>query len=80
MSNKTPYEIRTELLKMSQDYLTQQYQAQMEFSKEAFTKAVEAGKATMEEWQKYAPQFYNFSDVLKKAEELYSFVDRKEKK
>jgi len=46
----------------------------------AFNMAVNTGKATMDEWQKYAPAFYDFSDVLKKAEELYSFVNKKETK
>jgi len=76
--SKTPYELRVDLLAMSKEYLEQQYQRNFEFARTAFEKSVEVGQATLEEWQKYAPPFYDFTDVIKKAEELYSFVSTKE--
>lgn len=77
MSAKSAYELRMDMLQMSKDYLEQQYHANFAFASDAFSKTVEAGKATMGEWQKYAPAFYTFDDVIKKAEELYKFVDKK---
>ena len=77
---KSAYELRMEMLQMAKDYMEQQYNYNFSFAKDSFDMAVNTGKATMDEWQKYAPAFYDFSDVLKKAEELYSFVNKKETK
>lgn len=75
--SKSAYELRMEMLTMAKDYMEQQYNCNYQFAKDAFDMAVKTGKASMDEWQKYAPKFYDFSDVMKKAEELYKFVDKK---
>lgn len=78
MSNKTPFEIRLEILQMAKDYMDKAQAIQMDFARTAFEKSVEANKATLEEWSKFVPQSYSLEEVTKKAAELYSFVTKKE--
>lgn len=77
MANKTPYEVRLELLMMAKDYLEKMQVAQIEFAKDTFNKAIELGTATTSDWQKFAPQF-TVEDIMQKASQLYSFVSKKE--
>lgn len=77
--SKTAYELRMEMLQLANDYLKAANEQQQAFAKQTFDTAVEAGKASIDEWAKYAPAFYDFGDVVKKAEELYSFVNKKER-
>lgn len=76
---KSAYELRMEMLEMSKSYLETQYQTNVEFAKTVFDTAIKAGQANVQEWQKYAPKMYDFSDVVRKAEELYGFVNQKDK-
>lgn len=76
---KSAYELRMEMLEMSKEYLEQQYNNNLDFAKTAFDTALKAGQASVQEWQKYAPKMYDFSDVVSKAQELYSFVNQKDK-
>ena len=78
MSTKNPFEIRTELLQMAKDYLDQQQSINMEFARSAFELAVESGKSAAEALQDLQPKMYDMSDVIKKAQELYGFVSRKD--
>ena len=71
MTPRNPFEIRTDLLTLAQDYLDKQYQANLEFAKAAFEKALETAPAN---WQDFMPKYFDFSDVIAKAKELYSFV------
>ena len=75
--SKSAYELRMEMLQMAKDYMEQQYHSNWAFAKESFEKGLESGKVAMGEWEKYAPKFYSFEEVIKKAEELYKFVDNK---
>jgi hypothetical protein len=47
MSNKNPFEIRTEMLALAKDYMDQQYHMNVAFAE----KALEAGKKSVEEVQ-----------------------------
>jgi len=60
-----PFEIRAEMLKMAQDYLTKQQEINLEFAKDTFVQLVKEGKKVAEDWQEYAPKMYTFEDVLK---------------
>jgi hypothetical protein len=75
MTTKNPYEIRTELLGLAQSYLESQYQANKDFAEQTFHQMVQLGKVQPEDWMKFAPKFYDFSDILAKAKELYGFVN-----
>lgn len=72
MSNKNPFEIRSEMLQLAKDYMDQQYHVNIEFSKKMF----EAGKQTMEEYQA-AMKMYSMEELMEKAKEMYSFVSTK---
>lgn len=82
MSNKTPYEIRLELLQMAMGYLETAQSAQRDFTRDAFFKAAELQNLTLEQAQeqltKYMPKPYSMDDVMKKAAEMYSFVSKKD--
>ena len=69
-----PFEIRAEMLKMAQDYLTKQQEINLQFAKDTFEQLVKEGKKVAEDWQQYAPKMYSFEDVLKEANKLYGFV------
>ena len=73
MSNKNPFEIRSEVLGMAKDYLDKQYAMNVEFTKKLF----EQGKKTAEEMQTaYTP--YTMDELMKKATEMYAFVLKKD--
>jgi hypothetical protein len=75
MSTKNPFEIRTELLTLAQEYLQNQYEANKQFAEQTYHQMVELGKVQPEDWAKFAPKFYDFKDILAKAKELYGFVN-----
>jgi hypothetical protein len=69
-----PFEIRTEMLKMAQEYLRKQQEINFEFAQDTFEQLVKEGKKVTEDWKEYAPKMYTFEDVLKEANKLYGFV------
>ena len=75
--SKTPFEIRADILKQAQDLLESQYEAQVKFAFEVFTKLVNNGQATMDNFAEYTPKFPTTDDVMKQAKEFYSFVSSK---
>jgi len=78
MSNKNPFELRTDILAMAKDYLDQQYHLNVSFAQRAFDEAVAANKLTADSWQSYVPQMYTIDELMKKAQELYGFVSNKD--
>ena len=73
MSNKNPFEIRSEMLAMAKDYMDQQYHMNIEFTRKLF----DEGKKTAEELQA-AITPYSMEDLMEKAKEMYSFVSNKD--
>ena len=73
MSNKNPFEIRTEMLHMAKDYMDKQWEMNYYFTQQMF----EQGKKTAEEMQA-ALKPYSTEEMMKKAAELYSFVSKKD--
>jgi hypothetical protein len=73
MSNKNPFEIRTEMLHMAKDYMDKQWEMNYYFTQQMF----EQGKKTAEEMQA-ALKPYSTEELMKKASELYSFVSKKD--
>jgi hypothetical protein len=72
MSNKNPFEIRSEMLQLAKDYMDQQFYMNKEFAEKMF----DAGKQTAEEMQA-ACQMYTVEELMAKAKEMYSFVSDK---
>jgi len=73
MSNKNPFEIRSEMLQLAKEYMDQQQSLNTAFAQNMF----EAGKKTAEEMQQ-AYQMYSMEDLMEKAKEMYSFVSKKD--
>lgn len=69
-----PFEIRAELLKLAQEHLESQYQANMDFATKTYELLVAQGKSIVDVM---IPKPYTFEDVMAKAKEMYSFVDGK---
>lgn len=74
-SMRSPFEIRTNLLELAQDYLQKQWEANMDFARAAFLESLKQGMTTQADWEKFAPKYFDFSDVISKAKELYGFVN-----
>lgn len=79
MSNKNPFEIRADMLKLAKDYLDQQININVDFAQ---TLMGEAGKVTdeMRQQLKEASTMYSSDELLDKAREFYSFVCTKSDK
>jgi ABC-type transporter lipoprotein component MlaA len=73
MSNKNPFEIRTEMLALAKDYMDQQYHMNVAFAE----KALEAGKKSVEEVQDMY-KMYSMEELMEKAKEMYAFVSKKD--
>ena len=73
MSNKNPFEIRAEMLQMAKDYMDQQHHMNVEFTKQLW----EQGKKDTEQMQ-CALKPYSIKDMMDKAQEMYSFVAKKD--
>lgn len=75
MSNKSPFEIRADLLKQAQEHLQSQYDANVKFSSDMFFALVKSGEKTMADFAAAMPKYPTIEDILDKARELYKFVD-----
>lgn len=93
MSNKTPFEIRAELLAMATQHVHSQYYANMDLANKIFDKSLEAMKTdhllsiteivqfqteAMKEMKALMPVMPSIDEVTKKATELYQFVIKKD--
>lgn len=77
MSNKNPFEIRADMLKLAKDYMDQQYHMNIQF----YENMIAEGKKTREELEtqmKEAYKMYSTEALMEKAKEMYSFVSTKE--
>ena len=74
---KSPFEIRADLVKLAQDHLEAQYDANLAFATNIFYKMVKEGTATAETYKEFVPAFPTTEEILKRAKEFYSFVSDK---
>ena len=73
MSNKNPFEIRAEMVQLAKEYMDKQWEANMDLMNNMY----DQGKATVEQVQEaYKP--YTVEDMMEKAQEMYSFVSKKD--
>ena len=75
MTNKNPFEIRADVLEMAKDYMDKQVQLNVQY----WEKMMEIGKATIDEAKAanvYTP--YSMEELMKKAQEMYTFVSKKD--
>lgn len=73
MSNKNPFEIRAEMITLAKEYMDQVTALNIDTA----TKLMEAGKIQAEEFQNMA-KMYSMDDLMAKAQEMYSFVSKKD--
>jgi hypothetical protein len=73
MTQKNPFEIRAEMIKLAKEYMDQQYLINIEFYKRMF----EQGVIQFDDFQK-ATKMYSIEELMEKAKEMYSFVSTKD--
>lgn len=77
MANKNPFEIRAEMLQLAKDYMDQQYHMNIQFYENMIAEGKKV-REDMEEQLKDAYKMYSMEDLMKKAQEMYSFVSKKD--
>lgn len=80
MSNKNPFELRTDILAMAKDYLDKQYEINLMFAEKAVeTINKHSGSVAdyQEQMKEMMPKPYTMEELIEKANELYSFVTKK---
>ena len=78
MSSKNPFEIRFDTLAMAKELLDRQYETQLQQLHLAIENAQAQSKDVTEILEKYTPKMYQPAEIMKNAEELYSFVTKKD--
>ena len=73
MTNKNPFEIRTEVLSLAKDYMDQQMKMNKEFAESMYKE----GQKTLEDMQAEC-KMYTMEELMAKAKEMYSFISTKE--
>lgn len=76
-TNRTPFELRTDLLKIAQDYLHKQHVANMELYQATQRALHQDMVALQNDIRTEMPKYFDFQDILNKARELYGFVSTK---
>lgn len=77
MSNKNPFELRTDLLAMAKDYLDKQYEMNIMFAEKAAETLNKQSADYQEQIKEMMPKPYTMGELIDKANELYSFVTKK---
>lgn len=79
MTQKNPFEIRADMLKLAKDYMDNQYYMNIQFYENMINEGEKARK-DIEEQLKSAYQMYSMEELMTKAQEMYSFVSTKDAK
>ena len=77
-TNKNPFEIRLELLKMAKEMMDRQYDQNVALAQQAFAEFKTAGKTAEDFLKEHTPKMYDPQEIMKKATELYGFVSKKD--
>ena len=78
MSNKSPFELRFDVLKMAKDLMDQQYDIANQQYWAMVNQAEKNSQDVKEVFEKYTPKMYQPQEIMSKAEELYKFVTKKD--
>ena len=78
MSNKSPFELRFDVLKMAKDLMDQQYEIANQEYWTMVNQAEKNSQDVKEVFEKYTPKMYQPQEIMSKAEELYKFVTKKD--
>jgi hypothetical protein len=75
MSNKNPFEIRSEVLELAKEYMDKQ----VELNSQYVSKLMETGSVNRQDYlNAFKP--YTFEELMAKAHEMYEFVSNGSKK
>ncbi len=77
MSNKSPFEIRLEILKMTAELMKSEYESNMEFITEMQDNLADKGLNTQAMIEKFMPKPFSFDEMLAKSKQFYEFVNAK---
>ena len=77
MSNKSPFEIRLEILKMTAELMKAEYESNMEFAHEVFDSIKDKTAMNTAQLDKFMPKPFNFEDMVSKSKQFYDFVNQK---
>lgn len=75
--NKNPFEIRLETLKMAKEMLDRQYDVAVDATMQSMEFWKTAGKNQQQFLSEYVPKMYQPEEVVKTANEFYSFITEK---
>jgi len=77
MNNKSPFEIRLEILKMTAELMQAEYESNMEFAQELFENVKDKTSLTATQLEKFMPKPFDFEDMVAKSKQFYEFVNAK---
>jgi hypothetical protein len=77
MSNKSPFEIRLEILKMTAELMQAEYESNVEFAQEVFESIKDKTALTTAQLDKFMPKPFDFEDMVAKSKQFYEFVNAK---
>ena len=79
MSSKNPFELRFDTLAMAKEMLDRQYDMAVNQFFTVVEQYKDQSKDITEVFEKYTPKMYQPQEVMEKAEELYKFINKREK-
>ena len=77
MSNKSPFEIRLEILKMTAELMQAEYESNVEFAQEVFDSIKDKTAMNTAQLDKFMPKPFNFEEIITKSKQFYEFVNAK---
>ena len=77
-SGKNPFELRFDTLAMAKEMLDKAYDVQISTFYQNLEKVKEANKDAQEYAEKYMPKMFSPAEIIKQAQELYTFVSKKD--
>ena len=78
MSNKNPFELRFDVLKMAKEMMDQQYDIAQQQFHEMIAQARDQNKDIQGIFEKYTPKMYQPKEIMDKADELYKFITKRD--
>ena len=74
MTNKNPFEIRSEMLMMAKEMLDRQYDTQLQIAHQMMDMYTDNAEKAMEAYKQYVPKMYTPEEIKAQATKLYEFV------
>ena len=78
MSNKNPFELRFDVLKMAKEMMDQQHEIANNQFYQMVDQAREQNKNIQEVFEKYTPKMYQPKEIMDQAYELYKFITKRD--